>query len=161
MISASGNSAVQLLFGSNKVDPSGWDDPDENLLFSQDTSVSGQFARQWELRMMAQGAALIVTFWRKRRLTAPTLRLGTRISLTRRPRGTRISLTKRTGLACILDIDGTGATARYQSQTFVVARRFGRKPVGAKEMRDTEGPPGLGTNGYQHRTSALEPASAS
>ena len=58
MISASGYSAFQLVFGSNPVGPYGWGDQDENLLFEQDSSVSGQFAQQWKLRMMAEEAAL-------------------------------------------------------------------------------------------------------
>ena len=36
----------------------GWEDKDEDLAFVRDTSVSGQFAQQWKLRMMAQGAPL-------------------------------------------------------------------------------------------------------
>ena len=47
MISASGYSASQLVFGSNPVDPYGWRDQEED-----------QFAQQWKLRMMAQEAAL-------------------------------------------------------------------------------------------------------
>ena len=37
---------------------SGWDDKVDDMLFAQESSVSGQFAQQWKLRMMAQGAAL-------------------------------------------------------------------------------------------------------
>ena len=36
----------------------GWEDRDEDLASAQDTSLSGQFAQQWKLRMMAQEAAL-------------------------------------------------------------------------------------------------------
>ena len=50
-------SAYQLAFGSNPADNFGWGDEDEDL-FAQDTSLSGQFVAQWKLRMMAQEAAL-------------------------------------------------------------------------------------------------------
>ena len=34
------------------------EDKDADLLFAQETSLSGQLARQWELRKMAQNEAL-------------------------------------------------------------------------------------------------------
>ena len=46
-----------MVFGSNPTDFSGWEDAVEDL-FAQHTSLAGQFAQQWELRMRAQGAAL-------------------------------------------------------------------------------------------------------
>ena len=58
MVSASGFSAYQLVFGSSPMDLYGWDDTDEDLLFAQDTSISGQFVHQWQLRMRAQEASL-------------------------------------------------------------------------------------------------------
>ena len=45
MVSASGFSAYQLVFGSNPMDLRGWGDSDEDLLFAQDTSISGQSVR--------------------------------------------------------------------------------------------------------------------
>ena len=42
MISASGYSAFQLVFGSNPADFYGWGDRDDDLVFAQETSVSGQ-----------------------------------------------------------------------------------------------------------------------
>ena len=44
--------------GPNQADPFGWDEKDEDLFFSQDNPVSGRFAQQRKLRMMAQEAAL-------------------------------------------------------------------------------------------------------
>ena len=68
MLSSSGFSAYQMVFGSNPVDLFGWDDSDEELLFAQDTSLVGQFANhsgnligrtsEWKLRMRAQEATL-------------------------------------------------------------------------------------------------------
>ena len=58
LVSASGYSAYQLVFGSNPMDLYGWDDSDDDLLFAQDASISGQFVHQWQLRIRAQEAAL-------------------------------------------------------------------------------------------------------
>ena len=58
LISARGNSAFQLVFGPNPADFHGWDDHEDDLLFVQGASASGQFVQQGELRMMAQEAAL-------------------------------------------------------------------------------------------------------
>ena len=40
------------------MDLFGWDAEDEDLLFGQVTSLSGQFAPQWRLRVMAREAVL-------------------------------------------------------------------------------------------------------
>ena len=58
MLASNGFSAYQMVFGSNPADNFGWGDEDEDLLFAQDTSLSGQFVAQWKLRMLAQEAAL-------------------------------------------------------------------------------------------------------
>ena len=58
MLASNGFSAYQMVFGSNPADNFGWGDEDEDLLFAQDTSLSGQFVAQWKLRMMAQEAAI-------------------------------------------------------------------------------------------------------
>ena len=39
------------------MDLYGWGDSEDDLLFAQDTSISGQFAQQWQLRIRAQEAA--------------------------------------------------------------------------------------------------------
>ena len=59
LISGGGNSACELVFGSNPADRYGWrDGKDGGLLFAQDTPPSGQFAQQWKLRVMAQGGSV-------------------------------------------------------------------------------------------------------
>ncbi len=58
MLSSSGFSANQKVFGSNPADFSGWEDGDGDLLFAQDTSLAGQFVQQWRLQMRAQEATL-------------------------------------------------------------------------------------------------------
>ena len=57
LICGGGYPAGQIIFGPNPADLFGWGDKDEGLLFAQDTSPSGQFAQQWELRVMAREAA--------------------------------------------------------------------------------------------------------
>ena len=60
-----------MVFGSNPVDLHERDGKDGVLVLAQDTSLSGQFARQWKPRMMAQGAALQeIASSRLRRLSA-------------------------------------------------------------------------------------------
>ena len=60
-----------MALGSNQVDLSGWEDDDEDLTFTQNTSLPGQYARQWGLRMRSQGAALkVVANSKLRRLLA-------------------------------------------------------------------------------------------
>ena len=58
MITTRGYSAFQLVFRPYPADLYGWDYQDDDLLFAQDASVSGQFAQQWRLRAMAQEAVL-------------------------------------------------------------------------------------------------------
>ena len=58
LISAGGFPANQMVFGSNPFDLFGWDGRDGDLIFTQDTSLPGQFVQQWELRMRAREAAL-------------------------------------------------------------------------------------------------------
>ena len=53
-----GFSAYQSVFGSNPEGLSGWGDKDEDLLCARDTSLSGQFAQQWQLPLMAREAVL-------------------------------------------------------------------------------------------------------
>ena len=71
LISAGRFSAYQMACGSNPIDLIGWDDQGEDLMFAQDTSLSGQFAQQWEPSMRAQEAELQETAKSKlRRLVA-------------------------------------------------------------------------------------------
>ena len=44
-------------FWPNPVDLYGWVGQEADWLFAQDAFASGHFAQQWELRMMALGAA--------------------------------------------------------------------------------------------------------
>ena len=55
-----GLAASKLVFGRNPVDLSGRDARGGDLLFPRDASLSGEFARQWKLRTMAEEAALRV-----------------------------------------------------------------------------------------------------
>ena len=46
MLARNGFSARQMAFGGNPADNFGWGDEDENLLFAQGTSLSGQIVAQ-------------------------------------------------------------------------------------------------------------------
>ena len=58
LLSTIGYSAYRLVFGPSTADLFGLGDDDEDLLFVHEARLSGQFARQWGLRIMAQGGAL-------------------------------------------------------------------------------------------------------
>ena len=57
-MSGGGYPTYQLASGSDPVDLCVWDDMGGDMLLAQDTSLSGQFAQQWEPHMMAQEASL-------------------------------------------------------------------------------------------------------
>ena len=57
MISAGGFSAHQMAFRSTPVDLFGREGNDEDMLFTQDTPLSGQVAQQRKPRMRSQDAA--------------------------------------------------------------------------------------------------------
>ena len=61
MQSAGAFSAHQMVFCSNLVDLSGWEDKNEDLMFAQDTSLAGQFVQQWTPRVRAQGATIKIS----------------------------------------------------------------------------------------------------
>ena len=58
MISAGGFPAYQMVLGSNLADSFSRGGNEEVLALTQDTSLSGQFAQHWKLRLRAQEAAL-------------------------------------------------------------------------------------------------------
>ena len=58
MISAGGCTANQMAFGSDPVGLSGRENNDEDMMFTQDTSPSEQFAQPRKLRMRTKDAAL-------------------------------------------------------------------------------------------------------
>ena len=61
MLSLGSSSADQPVFGSNPKDLHMWHRDDSDIEFAQDASISGQLARQLELRRMVQGATLKAT----------------------------------------------------------------------------------------------------
>ena len=148
------------------MDPYGWGDQDEGLLFAQDASVPGRRAQQWELRMLAREAALKevansklrgLLAYNKTRNCAD-VKIGNSVRFEKPPN--RKSLPKWGGPACILEIDETGATARYQSQTFQAARNCVRKQVDEEEPGDKKGTPGLELSSDRYSPPALDPACA-
>ena len=148
MVTASGYSALQLVYGSNPLDLSGWGDQEEDLLFVRGAPVSGQFKQQWTFRTLAQEAALreVGNSKLRRHLSysetpnCADVKLGDSVLFYKAP--TKQGTPKRRGPACVLDIDDTGVTVRYQSQTFKVTRYCVRRQADEKEVGSTEGPPG-------------------
>ena len=117
------------------MDLYGWDDTDEDLLFVQDASISGQFAQQWQLRIRAQEAALKeIARSKLRRLLACNkifvcvdVEVGDVALFYQAPH--EKSNARRRGPAAILDFGEFGATLKFQSQTLKVARYCVRRKV--------------------------------
>ena len=134
----------QKVLGSNPVDLYGWEDADEDLTFAHVTSLSGQFAQQWKLRMMAQEATLKeITNSRLRRLlafnksfTCTDVKTGDTVLFSNAKR--KKSAPRRRGPVLISDIDEAGATAKFKSEFFKVARFWVRKQGEEKDVEDAE-----------------------
>ena len=111
-----------MVFGSDLADFFGRADKDEDPTFAQDAPPSGQFAQQWELRMVAQEEALgEIAAGRLRRLlafnksfTCTDVKIGATALFYKVHR--KESAPRRRGPALILDIDETGVTAKLRSQ---------------------------------------------
>ena len=110
------------------MDLYGWDDSDDDLLFAQDTSISGQFVHQWQLRIRAQEAALKeIANSKLRRLLAYNktfdsvdIKVGDEVLFYKASQ--KKSNPRWRGPAKILDIDESGVVLKFQSQSFKVAR---------------------------------------
>ena len=134
-----------MVFGSNPADLFGWDDSEEDLLFAQDTSLAGQFVNQWKLRMRAQEATLKgVANSKLRRILAHNqtfncteVAVGDMVLFYKTPN--RKSSPRRRGPAKVSEIDETGVTVYFQSQTFKVARFCVRRRVKESEVADQDG----------------------
>ena len=144
MISAGGWPAYHMVFGSNPACLFGWEDAGGDMLFMQDTSLSGQFAQQWELRIRAQ--EMVIEEVANRKLRRP-------LAYNKSPNRADIaigdsvlfykaqslkSLPRWRGPARILDIHETGATVTFQSQTLKVARYCVRKRQEEKDAQEEE-----------------------
>ena len=128
MLSSSGFSAYQMLFGSNPVDFFGWEDGDEDLLYARDTSLAGQFVQQWKLRTRAQKASLKEMassnlrrlLARKKAFNCAEADIGD-MELFYKAQN-RKGLPRWRGPAKVIGMDESGVTVTFQSQTFKVAR---------------------------------------
>ena len=127
-ISTGGHSAYPMAFGSKPADLFGRADNDERMLFSKDTSLSGQFVQQWKLRKRQQEAAPREAANSKLRSLLPYNKsfncadVAVGGSFLCYEAQSRESSPRWRGPARILDIDDTGATAIFQSQTLMVDR---------------------------------------
>ena len=131
-----------MIFGANLAGLSEWGDKDEDLPLAQDSSLSRLVAQRRKLRMMAQGAALEdIADSRLRRLLAYNksfVRADLKIASTALPYKAqrKKGALRWRGPALISDIDETGVTAKFQSQTLKVARFCVRKKVEAGDVED-------------------------
>ena len=140
IVSASGYSAYQLVFGSNPMDLYGWGDTDEDLLLARDTSTSSQFAQQWQLRFCAQEAALReIANSKLRRLLAYSktldcvdIKVGDSVLFYKAPH--KKSNPRWGGPAAILEINESGAVLKFQSQTRKVAQYCVRRKLEEKDL---------------------------
>ena len=131
-----------MVFGSSAVDNFGWGFEDEDLLFSQDTSLSGQFVTQWKLRTLVQEAALKETANGKlRRILAfnnsfdsVDVRVGDQVLFHRAP--SRKSSPRWRGPVKVHPLDETRAALAFQERTFEAARRCVRREVRASAAHE-------------------------
>ena len=92
-------------------------------MFAQDTALAGQFVQQWKLRMRAQEATMKgIANSNLRRLLAGNKSCNCADIDGGDTAQSRKSSPRYRGPAEILEIDETGVTASFQSQTFKVAR---------------------------------------
>ena len=97
-------------------------------MFAQDTSISGQFVRQRQLRIRAQEAALKEIADSKLRILlaynktfdSVDIKVGDGVLFYKAPQKT--SSPRWRGPATILDIDESGVVLKFQSQSFKAAR---------------------------------------
>ena len=137
-----GLSAYWMIFGSSAADNFGWRYEDEELLFYQETSLSGQLVTQWKLRMLAQEAALReIANGKLRRILAfnnsfdcVDVRVGDQVRFHRAP--SRKSSPRWRGPANVHPLDETRATLAFQGQTFEVARHCVRREVRASAVHE-------------------------
>ena len=123
--------------GSNPADLYDWEDKDKDPTFAQETLTSGQFAQQWKLRIMAQEAALELSAYTKA-FTCTYVKISETANFYNTQEKKRAPRWR--GPALILDIDEAGAAARFQSQTFKVARFCVRKKAEAAVGDEEVGP---------------------
>ena len=131
-----------MVSGSNPADVFGWDGRDKNLTFTQDTPPSGQFVRQWKLRMRAQGAGFReVANSKLRRLLAHSKSFYFTDGAAGGPvlfpkTQNRKSFPRMRGPAKILDIGETGGTATFRSQTSEIFRYCARERLGEAAVHE-------------------------
>ena len=138
-----------MVFGSDAVDPSGWDGGNKDSLFAAETSPPGQLAQQWELRMLAQEAAvreaadsqLYRLLAHNRSFNCTYVAMGDP-ALFHDAVNHANALGWR-GPAAILDTDETGATVKFHSQKLEVAGS--RKQMGEKDVGEVEWDPASGS----------------
>ena len=127
-----------MVLGANALGPLGRDARVEDLLFAEDTSHAGQFARPWKPRAMAQDAGIAEVASSKLRRPSAYNKSFRCTDVTKGDSAPfhyavhRKGAPRWRGKLEILDIDETGATVEFQSQTLRAARNCERKTLGEK-----------------------------
>ena len=142
----------QPALGSNPAGLLGRRAVDEDLLLFRDTPKSGRFVRRRKLRISAHATIPKgVANSKLRRLLAHNtsfncadVKVGDAVLLHKAPN--RDGAPRRRGPSEILDIDETGATVKFQSQTYKVARKCVRKKAGAQDVGEADWNPSPGNS---------------
>ena len=138
-----------MVFGSSPGGAFGRDDRDEDFFFLQGTSLSGQFAQQREVRMIAQKAALEeVANSELRRLLARNMSFNcTDVpdTPTFYKTANRLSTPRWRAPATIPDIDDAETTAKFQGQSPESARYSVRKGMEGGDVSEADWNPAPGT----------------
>ena len=116
---------------------------DSDLDFAEATSISGQVARQWKLRTLAQ-FKIANSNWHFP-FGCADVKVGGSATCKKAAGGKCVL--KCRGPAVKLGIDETGATAKVQGQTFNVARYCVCKRADPIDAGDAERNPSSGSNG--------------
>ena len=142
-LSTNGFSAYQMVCCRNPVEDFCWGSEDEELLFAQGMSLSGQFVASRKLRMLSQEVAIREFSNSKLRRILPfntsfdsvAVRVGDKVLFYRAP--SRKRSPRRRGPARVLLLGESGATFFFRERTFKVARHCVRRKVRAPAEPET------------------------
>ena len=129
-----------MALGPDPADLYVWRDDGSGSEFAKDESISGRITQQWNPHSMAQEAALKIA---NSKLRCPLARDQSFVCGGVSARGAVSSneLAKWRGPAFVLDVDGAGATVKFQGQTLRAARYCARKRSDPEAVGDVEWDP--------------------
>ena len=140
-----------MVFGAHPVVLLSRDDAAEDLLFVQETSLSGQFVKQWRHRAMAKEAAIKEAPNNKLRGLPAHKKSRNCTNIATRNSALAYKTVNRKGApvwrapAKILDIDETGVAVKFQSQPFTAKRNCVRTNTEEKDVSEVDWSTASGT----------------